>query len=54
MRIAVGGSPGEGGVLQPVAEDGTPVGPAEPVADLAGAIAAREAAAWDGRADAGP
>jgi hypothetical protein len=54
MRIAVGGSPGESGVLQPVAEDGTPAGPAEPVADLAGAIAAREAAAWDGRTDADP
>jgi hypothetical protein len=42
MRIAVGGAPGEGGVLRPVADDGTPLGPAEPVADLAGAIAARE------------
>ncbi|MCW2863144.1 MAG: polymerase - 3-5 exonuclease and polymerase domain-like protein [Actinoallomurus sp.] len=42
MRIAVGGGPGDGGVLRPVADDGSPLGPAEPVADLAGAVAARE------------
>jgi hypothetical protein len=42
MRIVVAGGPGDGGVLRPVADDGTPLGPAEPVADLAGAIAARE------------
>jgi DNA polymerase-1 len=43
MRIAVGGAPGDGGVLRPVAEDGTPLGPPEPVADLVAAMAAREA-----------
>ncbi|SEG07765.1 DNA polymerase-1 [Thermomonospora echinospora] len=31
-----------GGMLRPLADDGTPTGPAEPVADLAAAIAARE------------
>ncbi|GAB3967765.1 bifunctional 3'-5' exonuclease/DNA polymerase [Actinoallomurus acanthiterrae] len=44
MRIAVG-AVGEGGVLQPVTEDGALAGPAEPVADLISAIAQREAAA---------
>ncbi|MCO5970490.1 bifunctional 3'-5' exonuclease/DNA polymerase [Actinoallomurus soli] len=44
MRIAVG-AVGEGGVLRPVADDGTPAGPAEPVADLVAAIARREAMA---------
>ncbi|MEV5748891.1 bifunctional 3'-5' exonuclease/DNA polymerase [Actinoallomurus sp. NPDC052308] len=43
MRIAVG-AVGDGGVLRPVAEDGTPTGPAEPVTDLVSAIARREAA----------
>ncbi len=45
MRIAVGAAPDDGGVLRPVAEDGTPLGPPEPVADLVAAIASREAAA---------
>ncbi len=45
MRIAVGVGPGEAGVLRPVAEDGSPAGPAEPVGDLVTAIAEREAAA---------
>jgi DNA polymerase-1 len=34
-----------GGVLQPLSADGSPAGPAEPVGDLAAAVAAREAAA---------
>jgi DNA polymerase I-like protein with 3'-5' exonuclease and polymerase domains len=42
MRIAVG-AVGQGGVLRTVAEDGTPSGPAEPVADLVSAIVRREA-----------
>ncbi|NES37554.1 bifunctional 3'-5' exonuclease/DNA polymerase, partial [Micromonospora sp. PPF5-17] len=33
-----------GGVLQPLDDGGRPAGPAEPVADLAAAVAAREAA----------
>lgn len=45
MRIAVGAAPDDGGVLRPVAEDGTPLGPPEPVPDLVAAITAREAAA---------
>jgi DNA polymerase-1 len=45
MRIAVAEGPDDGGVLCPVAEDGTPLGPAEPVADLVAAVAAREARA---------
>ena len=44
MRIAVAEGPDDGGVLLPVADDGTPLGPAEPVGDLVAAIAAREAA----------
>ncbi|MFL6057010.1 MAG: bifunctional 3'-5' exonuclease/DNA polymerase [Actinoallomurus sp.] len=47
MRIAVG-AVGQGGVLRTVAEDGTPAGPAEPVADLVAAIARREADAARG------
>ncbi|GAA4495547.1 bifunctional 3'-5' exonuclease/DNA polymerase [Actinoallomurus oryzae] len=45
MRIAVAEGPDDGGVLCPVAEDGAPLGPAEPVADLVAAVAAREARA---------
>ncbi len=45
MRIAVGTGPGDGGVLQPVTDDGVPAGPPEPVADLVAAIARYEAAA---------
>ncbi|GLY87333.1 bifunctional 3'-5' exonuclease/DNA polymerase [Actinoallomurus iriomotensis] len=45
MRIAVAEGPDDGGVLRPVAEDGAPLGPAEPVADLVAAVAAREAQA---------
>ena len=44
MRIAVAEASDDGGVLRPVADDGTPLGPAEPVADLVAALAAREAA----------
>ena len=44
MRIAVAEGPDDGGVLLPVGDDGAPLGPAEPVPDLAAAIAAREAA----------
>ncbi|HYN18055.1 MAG TPA: bifunctional 3'-5' exonuclease/DNA polymerase, partial [Actinomycetes bacterium] len=43
MRVAVVGAEG-GGLLQAVAEDGTPQGPPEPVPDLAAAVAARERA----------
>ncbi|HEY6709965.1 MAG TPA: bifunctional 3'-5' exonuclease/DNA polymerase [Actinomycetota bacterium] len=41
MRVAVVGAEG-GGLLQVVAEDGTPQGPPEPVRDLAAAVAERE------------
>jgi DNA polymerase family A len=44
MRIAVVEGADGGGLLQAVAEDGAPAGPVEPVGDLAGAVAAREAA----------
>ena len=43
MRVAVVGAEG-GGLLQAVAEDGTPQGPPEPVRDLAAAVAERERA----------
>ena len=39
MRVAVVGAEG-GGLLQAVAEDGTPQGPPEPVRDLPAAVAA--------------
>ncbi|MFG2005452.1 bifunctional 3'-5' exonuclease/DNA polymerase [Spirillospora sp. NPDC048911] len=45
MRIAVAPGPDGGGELRPLADDGTPAGPGEPVADLVAAIAGREAAA---------
>ncbi|MCO6009603.1 bifunctional 3'-5' exonuclease/DNA polymerase [Actinoallomurus purpureus] len=48
MRIAVGTAPGVDGVLRPVADDGTPAGPAEPVGDLVSAIARSEAEAGPG------
>jgi DNA polymerase I len=44
MRVAVVGAEG-GGLLQALAEDGTPKGPPEPVRDLAAAVAERERAA---------
>jgi DNA polymerase-1 len=50
MRIAVAEAPDDGGVLLPVADDGSPLGPAEPVDDLVAAIAARETR---GQADGG-
>jgi DNA polymerase I len=43
MRVAVVGADGEG-LLQAVAEDGTPQGPPEPARDLAAAVAERERA----------
>ena len=43
MRVAVVGAEG-GGLLQAVAEDGTPQGPPEPVRDLPAAVAERERA----------
>ncbi len=44
-RIAVAPDPvGPGGRLQPLTEEGTPLGPPEPAADLAEAVAEREAA----------
>ncbi|GAA2587990.1 bifunctional 3'-5' exonuclease/DNA polymerase [Actinomadura fulvescens] len=45
MRIAVAAKPDGGGELRPLADDGTPAGPGEPVADLVAAIAERESAA---------
>jgi DNA polymerase family A len=42
VRIAVAAGAGDGGELRPLAEDGSPAGPAYAVGDLAGAIAARE------------
>ncbi|HEX5880062.1 MAG TPA: bifunctional 3'-5' exonuclease/DNA polymerase [Actinomycetota bacterium] len=44
MRVAVVEDAEGGGLLQAVAEDGTPQGPVEAVADLAGAVAERERA----------
>ncbi|MQY07817.1 bifunctional 3'-5' exonuclease/DNA polymerase [Actinomadura macrotermitis] len=44
MRIAVATGPGGAGTLRPLAEDGTPAGPAETVPDLVAAIEARERA----------
>ncbi|WP_420900407.1 bifunctional 3'-5' exonuclease/DNA polymerase [Micromonospora tulbaghiae] len=44
MLVAVVADERGGGVLQPLHADGTPAGPAEEVADLAAAVAAREAA----------
>jgi len=44
MRVAVAVGPGGGGLLCPLGDDGMPTGPAEEVADLAKAIAARERA----------
>jgi DNA polymerase I len=43
MQVAVVPGAGAGGLVQPLAADGTPIGRPEPVADLAAAIAAREA-----------
>jgi len=43
MRVAVVGAEG-GGLLQAVAEDGSPQGPPQPVRDLAAAVAERERA----------
>ena len=44
MRVAVVVGADGGGLLQDLAEDGTPAGPVERAADLAAAVAAREAA----------
>ena len=44
MRVAVVVGADGGGLLQDLAEDGTPQGPPEPVTDLAGAVAERERA----------
>src|SRR5512132_810603 len=44
MRVAVVVGADGGGLLQPLAEDGAPQGPPEPVRDLAGAVAERERA----------
>jgi DNA polymerase-1 len=44
MRVAVVGAENGGGLLQAVAEDGTPQGAPEPVPDLAAAVAERERA----------
>ena len=59
MRVAVVTNADGGGLLQALAEDGTPTGPAERVADLAAAIAERERAArprwvWAATADLYP
>ena len=43
MRVAVVGAEG-GGLLQAVAEDGSPQGPPQPARDLAAAVAERERA----------
>jgi hypothetical protein len=40
--MALVAAAGTGGLLRPLDDDGTPVGPAEIVSDLAGAVAARE------------
>jgi DNA polymerase I len=58
MRVAVVGAEG-GGLLQAVAEDGTPQGTPEPVPDLAAALAERERAGrprwvWAATAEAYP
>ncbi|WP_420884060.1 bifunctional 3'-5' exonuclease/DNA polymerase [Micromonospora sp. CPCC 205547] len=45
MLVAVVSDERGGGVLQPLRGDGSPAGPAEPVTDLAAAVAAHEAAA---------
>lgn len=42
MLMAVLAEPNGGGVIQPLHPDGRPAGPAEPVADLAAAVAVRE------------
>ncbi|PRX95475.1 bifunctional 3'-5' exonuclease/DNA polymerase [Allonocardiopsis opalescens] len=47
MRIAVVPTWDGGGVLRPLAPHGTPLGPPEPVADLAAAVAERERAGVD-------
>ncbi|WBB80231.1 bifunctional 3'-5' exonuclease/DNA polymerase [Micromonospora sp. WMMD882] len=44
MLVAVVAGEGAGGALCPLRPDGRPAGPAEPVTDLAAAVAAREAA----------
>nr|WP_170286358.1 bifunctional 3'-5' exonuclease/DNA polymerase [Micromonospora olivasterospora] len=44
VLVAVVSDERGGGVLQPLGADGRPAGPAEPAADLAAAVAAREAA----------
>ncbi|MGY0005976.1 bifunctional 3'-5' exonuclease/DNA polymerase, partial [Micromonospora sp. I033] len=44
VLVAVESDERGGGVLQPLDAAGRPTGPAEPVADLAAAVAAREAA----------
>lgn len=44
VRIALVAGPGTSGLMRPVGADGKPDGPTEPVADLAAAVAAREAA----------
>jgi hypothetical protein len=45
MRVAVVTDADGGGLLQALAEDGTPTGPVERVGDLAAAVADREGAA---------
>src|SRR4051794_10133088 len=45
VRMAVAVRPGGGGTLVPLADDGTPAGPAEPCDDLLAAMAARERSA---------
>ena len=45
MRVAVVTDADGGGLVQALAEDGTPLGPPEPVRDLAAAVAGRERAA---------
>jgi DNA polymerase family A len=44
VRIAVVAGVGTGALLRPLDDDGTPAGPAEMVSDLAGVVAAQEAA----------
>jgi DNA polymerase family A len=44
VRVAAVAGPGASGLLCSLGDDGTPAGPAEPVPDLAAAVAAREAA----------
>jgi hypothetical protein len=48
MRVAVVVGADGGGLLQALAEDGTPQGPPEPVPDLAGAVAEVEPGADSG------